>query len=283
MSGPKTPPDELQRRKRMILESDPPTPTMDEVEDELNGVKGHDLSLMNVSATSSRRESSSSEQTRLPDWITSRSTITNSVQRPNLRVINPSNGSSASTTASTSQVVPAPGSFLSQIQQTVVSQQSTSTGRNQSQEVIQQLLKNAMSIGLLNKSNANVASPDDDDPVSFDSAPFSPTDSLDMDSPQNARNSGKATGTDKTSLQAKVDKLLILAKASQGNSSATTSSSAVSSASLFKKPLTVKSNSSSPLDTGGFNSDKKTDKVSTIFKSITHYSNLIPLLSSVSE
>ena len=255
----------------MILESDPPTPTMDEVGDELNGVQGHDLSLMNVSATSSRRESSSSEQTRLPDWITSRSTITNSTQRPNLRVINPSNGSSASTTTSTSQVTPAPGSFLSQIQQTVVSQQNTSTGRSQSQEVIQQLLKNAMSIGLLNKSKTNVASPDDDDldPVSFDSAPFSPTDSLDMDSPENATNSGKATGTDKTSLQAKVDKLLILAKASQGNSSATTSSGAVSAASLFKKPLTVKSNSSSPLDTGGLKSDKKTDKVSTILTVIT--------------
>lgn len=225
-SGPKTPPDVLSRRNKSVV-SDPPTPTMDEVGDNYS----HDLSLMNVSASSSRRPLTNPG---VPDWVTAHKPVaTNSLQRPNLRVINTSNGTSITNNSQISSVPSAPGSFLSQIQQTVVSQQqySSEITRSQSQNALQQLLKNAMSVGILNKSavSANLESPDDNDPVSFDAAPFSPTDSPDMESPQE-----KPDSKEKSSLQSKVDKLLILAKSSS------TTGNSISAASLFKKPSPVK-------------------------------------------
>jgi hypothetical protein len=179
---------------------------------------------MNVSGPSSRRESTAND---IPFWLSqhNNNVASNSLQRPNLRVINTLNGSCVTNLSD----IPVP-STSTESSSGQTPQIPPPTTRSQAEAALHQLLKNAMSVGILNKNAvpANVGSPDgDNDPISFDSAPFSPTDSTDMESPE--------TGTrdaDKSSLQSKVDKILIQAK-----NNASSQSSTASAASLFKKPV----------------------------------------------
>lgn len=241
-SGPRTPPEDKDaarkrsdshRHRRSPSPVDSiPTPTQDEVADTPNS---HRINY--------RTKSKSPEQVSRNDLNGATNRVKTSRSRESPIACT---SESKSRNGNISSVAAAPGTLLSQIQQTVSEKQVKDTPQPplSSHEVLQQLIKSAMSKGVIAARSTNssppatAASPDRE---TSDSSAYSPTASPTPASPADSlpRKSeldikGLLSSASSSTLQSVVEQIMKTAKALQ---SSTASSTSTVSDSIFKRPL----------------------------------------------
>jgi len=240
-SGPRTPPEDKDsarkrsdshRHRRSPSPVDSiPTPTQDEVADTLHS---HRVKY--------RTKSKSPEQVSRNDL----NDATNRVKSKSRESPVACASECKSRNGNISSVAAAPGTLLSQIQQTVSEKQVKGTPQLplSSHEVLQQLIKSAMSKGVIAPRSANssppatAASPDRE---TSDSSAYSPTASPTPASPVDSLSrkseldiKGLLSSASSSTLQSVVEQIMKTAKALQ---SSTASSTSTASDNIFKRPL----------------------------------------------